>query len=106
MYRKYPPIYYHKTKKNSSRDTIPLTQVSVADLDPGSGIGFFQIFDPKTHIFESLIRFLGKKFFVSFTPLFSCWFWIWRQVDKNLDRCLFPVCLIDGCAVKSDEMTE
>ncbi len=43
--------------KNSSRDTIPLTQVNVADLDPGSGIGFFRIFDPKTHIFESLTIF-------------------------------------------------
>jgi hypothetical protein len=30
----------------------------------------------------------------------------WRQADNNLDRCLFPVCLIDGCAVKSDEMAE
>ncbi len=50
MYRKYPPILSLALKKYSSRDTIPLTRVSVEDPDPGCGIGFFRISDPKTHI--------------------------------------------------------
>jgi hypothetical protein len=45
---------------------------NVAEPDPGFGIGIFRIPDlgTQTHIFESLMTFWGRKFFVNWPNFF------------------------------------